>query len=1534
MNTGGWADKLGNRYEGLWTVKQLLLLLDGRVQSVQLESVNDIDGGSDLFVTSCDGLREAQQCKKNNSKNSWTIGALAKEGVLTTLRNHLARDSRHRFSFISNRQAADLKRLVSLAQQFKYDARDFFAYLQGQKTTLDVWKAFCKAVAMPAADASGFDLLLRTEVPIFDDGPSGRRDVEILAEHLLDGSRHDVVLRLADFAIENMGRPIYADGLRNFLHQSTTFRVRELNYSPRIHEVIERSKSEYDRFIRRTLIHQRLIPRPETAKLLSAITDGNRVRIHCVSGVGGQGKSCVLHELATEMAQRDIPYLPLRFDQNPPREKTRAYGESLEFPESPVRCLHAILGARTGVVIIDQLDALRWTPQHHPTAWTVFERLVSEALHLSDAIHVVVACRSFDLEHEPQIRIWQKERSLQAVLEVLQVSDLPLDVVKSVVEGSGVLWSELNAAQHRLLQVPQNLYLWTAIANDSQVRSKFSTPTDLMRKYWLDVRRRLELMGVPNVDVDAALVALSTRLDEDEKLTTSVSVLERWPTVLHALGTLNVLNIHADRVRFAHQSLFDYYLAQIWLEKLRRKNSSIIEWLNPMDEQSLIRRGQLRQLLAVLRDDNPRIFLVAVRDVLLHSTVRFHLQHLTLQFLGHIPDPSALEVACILDLLAEPGLRQSISTLVLNGHSPWFDAFDARGLWDEWLLAAEPWKSQIAIGVLRTMGEIRGDRVAQLLSRLVDQPEPWPRVIGATLPWATGKDTKSLFDLRLHLVAMGVPNRPDSLFSEELAQREPRWLVDLLAVILTRLEKQAPQPKSEHLSRSESWPYWIPHHFVEVHRKIAVGAPAYFWEKLIGYVVSVVEERRFSAPEWRRPVFDLDQVWQEDLFNHRHTGGRPFTGLLAIAAGEWAKTAPREVLQKVSSLGSHHCLSIQQLAGTVWLHCPESLADEAICWLIEEPRRFLLGRLGEARSCQLAKAIISRHADLCSDAVYGQLENQVLSLRPVTEEEDFKQLLKAHMFARSPIGKLQHAILPALPPRRRSPAIANAIGQLGEKFKRTAEEIEGDADPKGGIVISPISARQARLSDRAWLRLIGAGSQSAAPPIFRFRNHGTIESSPQQFARDLGWQAERQPARFATLALKIPRQAPSVYWVSLLNAFRLIEPPQQDMDSWEPANDEQCCEVMRWIGYPADRDVAIAFCHCIEARKEFVWPPDIINILCQVASEHPHPQADNAVILEDHDDRLDMEALNTARGSAAHALATVLFKLETMPTQIQAAIQHLVADPVPGIRVAAIRTILPVLNSDGNQAVQWFIQACAGTLDSVLSSQNASLFITYAIRRYFHELDPILDRMERSNIDAVAEHGASWSALVWLHADGRRAAFEANIQGSVPRRKGTASVLAVQATVESVAAKCQHWLPQLFEDPEKGVRNASTSFVDRQLDFNASGMIALLRKYVASQAFFGDSTHLLMVLEEFEGDLRPLSQMIFDVCDRFTAGTAVSDQSRMDEWGFNIGKLSVLLLRLYGQIEPPHDDPSLRKASLDRLDCILRSGNAGLPSDI
>jgi hypothetical protein len=130
-STGGRADKLGNRYEGLWVAYNLIRLLAEEVRAVQLEALGDDERGVDLWVTQKDGDRDAQQCKrKNRVVGKWGVGELARQGVLTSLADQLRRNPTARFTFVSSHPAAELRELCDAARAAGGNSEAYFAATQ------------------------------------------------------------------------------------------------------------------------------------------------------------------------------------------------------------------------------------------------------------------------------------------------------------------------------------------------------------------------------------------------------------------------------------------------------------------------------------------------------------------------------------------------------------------------------------------------------------------------------------------------------------------------------------------------------------------------------------------------------------------------------------------------------------------------------------------------------------------------------------------------------------------------------------------------------------------------------------------------------------------------------------------------------------------------------------------------------------------------------------------------------------------------------------------------------------------------------------------------------------------------------------------------------------------------------------------------------------------------------------------------------------------------------------------------------------
>jgi hypothetical protein len=1169
MHTGGWAAKLGNRYEGRWTAKQLLRLLNGKLQAVRLENVEEEH--VDVYVMNLDGTPEAHQCKRRIDL-PWSIGELERRGATSALSTYLREHEQGRFVFVSNQPVNGLTRLTQSVSE-SHRLTDFLGSLRAGKDK-ECWDKWCQAVDCVNDPTKAFDLLKRTELEICGDGHRDVQNLHSFAKCIVDGEPRDVLV-LADYATDHMGQWIHTDRLRHFVQRSGSFRLRDLAHSEAIAPVLEACCRQYRESISPYLVNGHLISRAETQAVFQSIMSSGK-RIHIVHGSAGQGKSCVLYELTRMLEANGVPYLPVRFDSHVPRDNTRQFGNQLGFLESPVRCLASIAGDRTAILILDQLDALHWSPQHDASSWTVFPELMNEVFQWAANLRVIVACRTFDLRHDPSISAWRHDKERNFPMEETSIGDIDDESVKHLVEALGASWTGLSTRQRDLMRKPHLLYLWCKLVKGSRQNLAFQTATDLLREFWDRIRRELLERGCQQTDINCAIAALVNRLDQSGELTAPASTLQKWPGVRDGVLSLDVLHVANGKLRFVHQSYFDYYLATMWRERLRDEGKTVLDWLTANDEQSLLRRGQLRQLLDVIRDDEPALFLETVRAILGGISVRFHLRHLTVQFLGSIRDPRRVEVDLILEKLKDPAWREAVVMQVIVGRLQWFQVLDDRGVWRDWLRGFDPWQIQTACWVLHSVAEIAGDRVADLLHEFATKPPPWPARVWSTLPRRTEADSAGLFDVRLHLVRDGIQGS-DFCFSAEFSQQYPERAIELLAAVL-EAENAKPLTEDETNDR-EGWPYWFARGTSRAVRLAVDSEPARAWRTLVPRLLDALVIHRSARRSWDHKPFDSDALWNERLY--RFDDDREFAALpamLAAAGGTWLRADWVRAREALDTLSAEPPRTTQQIVGTAWLQGPDEAADVAIDWLVSDDRRFLLAHIGKDRRCGLAQDLIARFSPTCSPGTYARLESVLLRYYPPDEVGDFKDALRFYsggerQYSANRYGSAQHLLLPAVPSARRTQRVVNAIGQLHEKYAGLAAET-ADGGAMGGQVMSPVSSRGARLSDEAWLQLISRNPKSERFRQRWFRDH-VLESSREMFARDLWQQAEREPGRFAALALKVPNDVPGVYWGSLLRASRLTRAPDEKLTDWEPASDEQCRAVLERVGYHMDREVGL-----------------------------------------------------------------------------------------------------------------------------------------------------------------------------------------------------------------------------------------------------------------------------------------------------------------------------------------------------------------------
>ncbi len=645
LEPGGIADKVGNRYEGRWIVRQLLRVLNETLKNVAVEAIGDDQDGVDMLVELPSGIQRAEQCKIRNLNNDkWTIADLDRRGILAAMRSFLDKNATNEFSFVTTLPSIVLHDLCKSARASGGDPESYYTYqvVKISNERRQAFADFCTRLGLDVRTSSdratAVSYLARFFVELWPDSSTSRDDLLQNAITLVNGDPRIVVSVLADFAQDSLRSTLDATAIWQHL-ESHKLRPRRLENDERVLPAVKELQGRFKESIQPDLIGGELIHRDETDRLVGALNEHVVVVLH---GQPGQGKSGVLYELVQKLEQDDVAYLPIRLDRNEPRHTTQQFGVDLGLPESPVCCLKALCNVRRGVLILDQLDAIRWTSRHSLNAMEVCKSLVREVRSLRDLggpISVVLACRTYDLQNDPQIKSWlnaEKQKQDQSV--EIPVSPLTADKVREVARRIGQESVKLTERQVQILQLPQHLAMWVRITRERGA-FEFQNRIQLLREFWGDRMRELADRNVMGDRANSALAIIVNYMEKNGTIAAPQSIVDE-PILLDALCAVGLLSRDSGQITFTHQSYLDFQIASRVVREIYDSKTDILGWLGDCNKQTLFRREQLRQALCLQYEESLEYFLKSVKVILSADSVRFHLKHLCLEVLGQLDSPS------------------------------------------------------------------------------------------------------------------------------------------------------------------------------------------------------------------------------------------------------------------------------------------------------------------------------------------------------------------------------------------------------------------------------------------------------------------------------------------------------------------------------------------------------------------------------------------------------------------------------------------------------------------------------------------------------------------------------------------------------------------------------------------------------------------------------------------------------------------------------------------------------------------------------
>ncbi len=806
---------------------------------------------------------------------------------------------------------------------------------------------------------------------------------------------------LGVLVVENLNVALDAGTIERLLVDYGLRRARILG-SPTLVEDVRSVLGRWSDSVARELLKP-VIPRRETADIWGRLRGEDRTLF--VIGAAGGGKSAVLHETVQKAESVGWPVLALRLDRLEPFTSPVGLGKQLGLNISPVSALAAVSQTDPCLLVVDQVDAVSLASGRMPASFDVVASVMREASGFPN-MRVVLACRKFDVDNDERMRAVVKADGVSQI----EIEPLSEEQIDAAVEAMNLDTTTLTTAQRKLLRSPFNLVLLRTIADQGDVLS-FGTSRDLLDAYWDRKRRNCRQDRSPAPRFNDVIRVIVDAMSERQRLAVPMTVLDQNDLADDAqvLESEHILVRDGRQYAFFHEEFFGYAFARGWIAR----GQTLVEFLLE-GEQELFRRGQTRQVLNHLHDDEPERFIEEAEGLLLHPNIRFHIKDVVLALMRALPAPTSAEWAMAKRVIeTEP---EFIDRLWLTLRTlPWFDRLDAEGEIAQWLSSDQTDQSR-ALEII--LGGVKGrpDRIAQLIAPRAGQAANYPN----WLRWISGVAdlhmSRALLDLVIDALRLGEYDEQEPklwLSAYHLADHEPTWAIDLLSAYLREQPHSFSLDSAGQIKLLQS----TDHVAIELVTKAADRAPQAFCESLLPYVQRVMQLTEYDSEQ--HPIGDRQFSYRRDLNGQGNLHElndaivqRLRAALRKIAAH--SQEPARPVLERLAA-DSHE--TSQWLLYDALQEDGGHYAEWAAALLLEGDHRLIGSSSGTIEAAALLLRAIGPHVE---PETFARLEQAILELRVPWER-------------RRP-GSCMFSLLAELPESRLSDSARRRLGELRRLF--------------------------------------------------------------------------------------------------------------------------------------------------------------------------------------------------------------------------------------------------------------------------------------------------------------------------------------------------------------------------------------------------------------------------------------------------------------------------------------------------------------------
>ena len=1230
LEHGGRADKEGNTYENRFLARLFLQLINEEFQYIQVEAVERNSDFAEFIAVDQAGTRRYYQCKASNGDSDhWRISDLRSYDIFSNAQKIVDADTKNEYIFISPLGYDGLDSLCDRARTSS-STEDFVKYQLTKR-----YQAYFNSIAedleldVSASDdcAKLVQILARCRFETYGRSREEKEDLEARIGYMFFGPAKTVRILLEQYANDDRqyGVKITAHDLMEYLKKQK-ISLRDIRRDERVLlqiQTLNDVRWGYFLPINGVLLHRRA-----TEQLIQEFEAGSSLILH---GRAGAGKSGCAEEFIQYLKKKEILYLAIKLDKEIPQKSADDYGKELGLPQSPVYCLNAFAPQKPCVLILDQLDSLRWTSTHSASALDVCKEMIRQAEEINKnhggQISILMVSRTFDLETDPGLQsLFEQPKEKETIKwSKIQVGLLSDDEVQNIV---GQPYVHMPMKLKKTLQIPSSLLVWSHLKSDDK-RNAVTSSFQLMEEWWSQILNNCQQMSLDHQRVCSCKDKIVSLMDRQGRLALPRTIFNDDKNIIEAFVSNGLLVINRTSVAFTHQSFLDYFLAQKVIEKLY-EGANLVDLYRPVKQQLPALRYRFLMVLQTLLDSDPDVFVEQAKNILECDDIHYYFKCAVFEIIGQW------------DGEIEPGIfalvrqyqnvsqwKQFIFRTVYLGHlnfiQHYFDGCE------------QAWLDKDGMQLLQSISDSAPDFVFACVQPYAFQSQEIDQKILSILSRDVASDTDEVFALRLEILKK---------YPQEFKHSTVFWRPSHLP-IKRLLELMKGVLEAEELWKSENIYFGDDRDCTKIVQK----SYSEIVKTLFPYICSITQKLKCPGP-YHQTVWE-NRPWERH--EYPHYTARKLVEFVKTALEEYVRQKPQEAFDTIVYPQETPSIVGHELVMHVASLLPDAFATKVLQWLLKDFRnRIFVYTFDERDYLSYTKKIISKFSKSCDEPTLKLLEETIYKWNddPSYAIKIFERRIKFNRESQNfPVyyaywGHLQKELLPAIDGKRLSQKARDLLLVVQRNdWIYVPFYHAGSWSEDGGRVASPIERQAEYLSDKKWLEIISTPVDKMKPFKDRRNRKGEyVETSPSMFASSLQVCVKKHPNRFATLALSFPKDCYSGYVSTVFYGLAEAENAEMTIDR------TTVCQLIEKYFRNKDVNIVWGILHLIRQTAEADWPESILQIVIWLARNHPNPEG-NAYVVHSKDDpknktvdTIKNSSFNCVRGEALFTLADLVGK--------------------------------------------------------------------------------------------------------------------------------------------------------------------------------------------------------------------------------------------------------------------------------------------------